>query len=289
MVLGTFFFPYWVYLGDQVKNPGNHFFQHEPFARKKTGFRIQGFPVTICRKQFNIIQPPCPERISSYWGKFFGAFFVVKGTQCSPVFRLPASPSTQVPCEACSETCWKLSKWRHGDIATAGFCGWMSHQRRFLKAPFPKRLQGWSMKISLLWFSWCFVGKNRRQSTQVASQFTVTSASGFKSFVEFCSSLECKKKVNTTFLLFGIISTKQKVILVWSVQPKKACYTFISEDEGTNGPISLTCVTGDSSRDLTWSPIWRSLDPLKGHVFTIPKGSHFRRFSGIAVTCSKKW
>lgn len=184
-----------MYLGDQVKNPCNHFFQHEPFARKKTGFRIQGFPVTICRKQFNL--PALREY--QVMREVFRAFFVVKGTQCSPSSRLPASP--------CAGPLWSLLRdlleieqmetWRHSNCRFL----WMnvpSKEGGFWKHHSPKDFKA-DRFISLLWFSWCFVGKNRRQSTQVASQFTVTSASGFKSFVEFCSSLECKKKSTRLF------------------------------------------------------------------------------------------
>lgn len=98
----------------------------------------------ICR----INSTSLPLRNIKLWGKF-RAFFVVN----IPVFshRLQTSHG-QVPCEACSETCWKLSKWRHGDMETwrhgHSNCRflWMNvPSKEVFESTIPKRLQGWSI------------------------------------------------------------------------------------------------------------------------------------------------
>ena len=99
---------------------------------------------------------------------------------------------------------------------------------------------------------------------------TTVTTGGFKSLVEFCSSLECKKK-STLFSYLECIY-QHKVILVWSVQPRGIVAPLYRKMKTPMDQSHWPVLTGDSSRDQTWSPIWRSLNHLKGHL-TIPKGS----------------
>ena len=142
VVLWTFFSLLGV-LGDLARVLAITFFSMNPQPEKRHGFKSR-VSSNMCR----INSTSLPWENIKLWGKF-RAFFVVN----IPVFSetAPQASHGQVPCEACSETCWKLSKWRHGDmdimdIATAGFCGWMFHKRKeVFESTIPKRLQGWSI------------------------------------------------------------------------------------------------------------------------------------------------